>query len=171
MIEKERILKNNSGRLPSGVYDIIRIKNVAKPKEELQGFKDFVLAYLDNSELPYGDVKWKEVLPKKFVRFSEQLEDEDYGRDNMTAHISGMICDMQKVRQWEWYSSKLTSDGFEVVVTGEFHAIFQSILHHQGLPHASIFVEHNGIEYASDAMTDVLTYKSFDPETFELKRK
>ena len=171
MTEKERILKNNSGELPSGVFDIIKIKNTPNPKDELQSFKDFVLSCIDNSELPNNDIGWKEVLPKKFVRFSEQLEEEDYGRDNMTAPILSMVHGMQKVRQWEWYSSKLTSDGFEVVVTGKFHYIFRSILHHQGLPHTSIFVERNGIEYPSNSLTDVLTYKTFDPETFELKKK
>jgi hypothetical protein len=169
MTEKERILKNNKGELPDGAYDIVRVIDIQDSKECLQTFKEFVITYLENKNLEPEDETWEKILPKRITKFIEQ---HDYIKDDFITHICPIIEQLKEVRDWEWYSSKLMDNGFEVVMKGEFYGIFLPILHHMGIPHKSMFIVHDGHVYdVSRAGTDVMTYKTFDPKTFELKRK
>jgi len=80
-----------------------------------------------------------------------------------------MIDKVKDVRKWKWYSSKLNEGGFEVFFIGYFRGIFLPIIHHQGIPHTSMFIEVEEVEYPTRALTDVLTYRKWNPETYELK--
>jgi hypothetical protein len=171
MTEKERILNNNNGEIPDGAYDIVRIKGITNPADELATFKHTITAFLDNKNLHEEDAKWNTLLPRKIVRFTEQLEEDDYHKDDLISHIPSMIDGLKDIRDWEWYSSKLTNDGFEVIMKGIFRYIFRPLLHHQGIPHKSIYVEREGVEYPTKSVIDVLTYKTFNAVTFELKKK
>jgi len=171
MTEKERIAQNNNGELPEGGYDILRIKGISNASAELATFKQTITAFLDNKHLDEEDPKWKTLLPKKIVEFTEQLEEEDYHKDDLVSHIPAMIDALKDIREWEWYSSKLFSDGFEIIMKGIFRGIFIPIIHHQGIPHSNIFIERNGKVFATKVLADVLSYKTFDPVTFKLKKK
>lgn len=172
MSEKERILNNKEGELPNtATYDIISVRGVVNPEDELNTFKQTIIAFLDNKDLKEESSKWEKLLPKKLVEFTNQLEEDDYHKDDLLSHIPAMIDSLKRLREWEWYSSKLTPNGFEVVMEGMFRGIFLPVLHHQGLPHKSLFITRNGREYPTRAITDVLSYKTFDPKTLKLKKK
>jgi hypothetical protein len=170
MTEKDRILNNNNGEMPEGPYSIVRVKEISNPSLELDTFKQTMIAFLDNHNLNEEDIRWNAILPRKLVRFTEQLEEEDYHNDDIISHIPTMIYKLRDIREWEWYSSKLISNGFEVIIKNRFWGIFLPLLHHQGIPHKCLFIEKEGKEYPTRAITDVLTYKSFDPVTYELKK-
>jgi hypothetical protein len=168
-MEKERILTFNNGEIPNGEYDILRIKNIPNAEIDLNIFKEIILTFLNNNDLNEEASQWEELLPEKLVKFTNQLEAEDY-KDDLISHIPAMINSLKHIKDWEWYSSKLIPNGFEVVLKGKFKAIFLPLLHHLGIPHKNLFIERNGIEYPTKAMIDVLDYKMFEPVTFKLIR-
>lgn len=173
MTEIERIKNNINGELPKGEYSFLIVQDIPNPKHELEIFKQTMLAFLENKELDEEDPKWEKLLPKQLVAFTNQLEEEDYHKDDLITHIPNMIRWLREIKEWEWYSSTMleNDEGFEVIFTGELHITAHPLLHHQGIPHASIFVEKNGELYATKALTDVLTYKKFDPVTMKLTKK
>lgn len=170
MTEKDKILNNNNGELPNGVYDIIKVTGIRNPVDELNIFKQTMIAFLDNRDLHEEDKTWNTLLPKKLVRFTEQLEEEDYHKDDLISHIPTMIYKLKTIREWVWHSSKLTTDGFDVIVEGIFRGIFLPLLHHQGIPHKNLFIQRGNDVYPTRVLTDILTYKTFDPVTFKLER-
>lgn len=168
MTEKERVSNNNNGELPQGDYDIVKVKGIPNPEDELNTFKQTVITFLDNKTLDAEDPKWEELLPEKLVKFTNQLEEENY-HDQVLSNIPNIIDGLQDIRKWEWYSSKLLPDGFEVVMKGIFRAIFQPIIHHQGIPQKSISTIREGKEYPIiRSGIDVLLYRNWNPETYEL---
>ena len=169
MTELDRIKQNNNLEIPDGEFDILRIKNISNPKAELDIFKEIITTFLENQDLDEEDSEWESLLPKSIVAFTDQLTEEDYHKDDLISHIPAMLDGLKRLRKWEWYSSKLTEDGFEVIMKGIFRGIFLPILHHQGIPHRSLFIERDGKEYPTKAVIDVLTYKTWNPETLELK--
>lgn len=169
MTEKEQILNNNNGEIPTGEYDIIRIKNIPNPEQELNIFKQTVIAFLDNKNLDVKDPKWNELLPKALVQFTNQLKEEDFHKDDIITAIPNILNKLKKVKEWEWYSSKLTNNGFDIYMKGMFRGIFLPIIHQQGIPHSSLFIVSEEKEYATRALTDVLTYRKWNPDTLELK--
>lgn len=169
MTELERIENNNNGEQTPEINTILRVKKIKKPQVELDTFKATISTILKNKNLDWKDPKWNELLPEKVVRFTEQLEKSDYHKDDLISHIPNLVDMVQDIKKWEWFSSKLTNDGFEVYFIGRFRSIFLHIVHHQGIPHSSLFLEVDGKEYPTRALTDVLTYRAWNPETYELK--
>ncbi|CAD7802294.1 hypothetical protein CHRY9390_00907 [Chryseobacterium aquaeductus] len=169
MTEKEQILNNNNGEIPKGTYDIVRIKNIPNPEQELNTFKQTVIAFLENQKLKPENPKWEKLLPKPLVEFTDQLKEEDFHKDDLISSIGTIIVTLQEVKDWEWYSSKLTENGFDVYIKGEFYGIFLPIIHQQGIPHTSLYIVSDGKEYPTRALTDVLTYRKWDPNTLKLK--
>ncbi len=169
MKEKEQILNNNNGEIPKGEFDILRIKNIPNPEQELATLKQTVIAFLDNKDLDIEDPKWEELLPNALIEFTNQLKEEDFHKDDIITAIPNIINKLKEVKDWEWYSSKLTTNGFEVYMKGMFRYIFRPMIHQQGIPHTSIFVERDDKEYPTRSLTDVLTYRKWDPDTLELK--
>jgi hypothetical protein len=169
MTEKEQILGNNNGEIPEGEFDIIRIKNIPNPQQELNTFKQTVLIFLENSNLDAEDSKWEKILPQPLVQFTDQLKDEDFHNDDLITALPNIINDLQEIKEWEWYSSKLTKNGFEVYVKGMFRYVFRAMIHQQGIPHTSIFVERQGKEYLTNSLKDVLTYRKWNPDSLKLK--
>ena len=43
------------------------------------------------------------------------------------------------------------------------------LLHHQGIPHKSLFIGGDDYKNPTRALTDVLSYRTWNPETLELK--
>jgi hypothetical protein len=168
MKEKDRILSYNNGEIPSGEHDIIRIKNISNPERELGNLKETIIAFLENKELESDDPKWEVVLSQAIIKFTKQLDSNDFHKDDLITGIPNIIDGMQNIREWEWYSSKVIDNGFEIRVLGIFRYIFRHLIHQHGIPHTSIFVERNGIEYPTRSLTDVLTYRTWNPDTFEL---
>ncbi|MGM5630271.1 hypothetical protein O2K51_05155 [Apibacter raozihei] len=173
MTEKQRILTLNNGELPDEKYDILRIKNIPNPEDDLNAFKQSIIAFLENKNLSAESLKWEKLLPRKLVEFTNQLEDSDYHKDQLLMGIFGIVDWLQSIKKWEWYSSRITDHGFEVVTKGYFNGLFIPLVHQLGIPHSSIFIYTPGEkEYPIiRSGTDVMTYKTFDPITFELKKK
>ena len=170
MTEKDRILTYTNGERPEGIlYDVLHIKNIPNPKEDLEGLKQFFLTYHEHKHLHEEDLEWERLLPEKMVKFTDQLDEEDYKNDDLVSHIPSMIYDIKDLRKWEWYSSKLFEDGFELVFLNQFKAIFLPIIHHFGIPINKIYYNRNGREFHTTVYKDVLSYKTFNQDTFELK--
>lgn len=169
MTEKEKIVKNNNGEIPNGNYDIVKIKNIPNPEQELNTFKQTIIAFLENKNLDPENENWEKLLPKPLVEFTNQLKEDDFHKDDLITSIPNIIDTLQDVKEWEWYSSKIIKNGFEVFITGDFHGIFLPMIHQQGIPHASLFIESEGNEHSTRALTDVLSYRKWNPNTLELK--
>ena len=167
-MEIENIKNNTNGEIPNEKFTILRVKNVQFPEQELNDFKSSIKTFLENESLSDEDPTWKDLLPERVINFTEQLTEHDYLNDDLITHISNLIYKLQSVKQWKWYSSKLTATGFEVYFTGRFRSIFFPIPHHQGIPHSSLFIEREGVEYPAKGLTDVLTYRKWNPETLVL---
>ncbi|OYQ49652.1 hypothetical protein CHU92_00300 [Flavobacterium cyanobacteriorum] len=170
MTEKERILNNNNGEIPQGAYDIVRVKNIPNPEQELNTFKQTIITFLENKNLKPDNKKWEELLPKALVEFTNQLNDDDFHKDDLLYSIGSIISQLQDVdvKEWEWYSSKVTKNGFDVYIKGEFYGIFLPMIHQQGIPHANLFIVTDGKEYPTKGRTDVLTYRKWNPNTLKL---
>ena len=168
MSELENILNHTDGEIPEGKYTILKVKNIKFPQEDLNDFKAFIIAFLKNKELRPKDELWETILPMKVIEFTKQLTDHDYRNDDLISHPVWMIDILHRAKDWTWYSSKVTSNGFEVNFTGAFHGIFLTIVHHLGIPHASMFIVKNGVEYPTKAVRDVLEYRKWNPKTLVL---
>ncbi|MCX6318448.1 MAG: hypothetical protein NTW29_14245 [Bacteroidetes bacterium] len=166
--EKEQILNHNQGEIPIGEYDILRIKDIPNPEQELNTFKQTVIAFLEHRDLNKKDPKWRQILPTALVKFTEQLKEEDFHKDDIIYNIQSIIDTLQEVKDWEWYSSRLTPNGFDVYMKGMFRGIFLPMIHQQGIPHTSLFIIRDGKEYPTYALTDVLTYRKWNPNTLKL---
>lgn len=168
MTEIERINQNINGEVPSEKYDIIYVREINNAENKLTIFKQTVLTFIDNKDLDIHDELWNELLPEIIVKFTSQLNEIDFGIDDLLVEIPTIIYRMQKVKEWEWFSSKLNEDGFEVYMKGIFRGIFLPLLHQQGIPVENIFIERDSIEYPTRIVRDVLSYRKWDAETMIL---
>ena len=129
-----------------------------------------MLTILENKHVAWDDPKWEELFPKEVVAFTNQLEDDDY-KDELLSHISHFVDGILDVRNWQWYSSQLYDDGFEVVILGrDIGGIALRLLHHQGIPHSSLASGDDKTKFnVIWSGLDVLTYKKWNSKTLELK--
>ncbi len=169
MTELERIFVNIHGETPSDNYEYIIVEDIKNPEQTLKVFKNTILAILENPDLHEEDSKWEDILPKEFVAFTKQLEDQDY-KDELLSNIPIMVHEVIEEREWEWFSSELFDDGFEVVISGnDDSAIAWRLIHHLGIPHSSIF---SGDEETKKPVVraglDVLEHRSWNPKTLKL---
>ncbi|WP_299212945.1 hypothetical protein [uncultured Dokdonia sp.] len=171
MTEIERIQQNINGEIPEEDYDILKIIDIPNPEKELETFKQTIATIIQNINLHEEDSKWENLLPEPLIRFTNQLVEYDYYKDELISHITSMVYDVKKVREWEWYSSKLHSSGFDVIMKGVFRGIFTSIIHHQGIRHESIIIRRKDKEYPIiRSGIDVLRYRNWNPETLVLSK-
>ncbi len=171
MTELNRIDNNINGELPKENYNIVIVENIINPKEELAQFKKTIQVFLNHKELSIYSITWEKLLPKPLVAFTKQLDNEDYHKDDLLfPSIDILIYNLRYLRTWEWYSSQLTETGFKLIVNGGFKTQFLQMLHHQGISHSNLFIVKNKQLYPTRAGTDVLTYKTWNRETLELKR-
>lgn len=171
MIEVERIQDNVNGELPGGAdYQYIIVENIENPERELNIFKESMKALVENKNLSPESSKWKKLLPQAIVAFVNQLEEDDYHNDDLASNIPNIVDSLTRLKTWEWYSSQLYEDGFEVVIKGQdIGGKSITLLHHQGLPHTSLFIGGEDYKYPTRGVRDVLSYKTWNPETLELK--
>ncbi len=59
--------------MPNEAYDIVKVRNVPNAGDQLSVFKQTIITFLDNRQLSEEHPKWNVLLPKKVVRFTEQL--------------------------------------------------------------------------------------------------
>ncbi|GGB85111.1 hypothetical protein GCM10007424_26450 [Flavobacterium suaedae] len=171
MIELERIKNNIEGELPeSGKYGYFIVENIINPQHELNVFKETISVLIKNKHLSPDDPKWENLLSKQMVAFVSQLDDEDFHNDYILHSLPNVVGSFM-VRKWEWYSSEVLENGFEVTFLGrDIGMVGTVLLHHQGLPYSSLFLEQNGNFYETrNVGTDVLSYKTFDRKTLKLK--
>lgn len=164
MKELERLDQNNEGQRPKeGHINIVRVTSLDNPDEVLSLFKEAVKVILEHPDLDKKSKKWRQLLPERMVRFVDQLDEEDYWNDELLESIDGIIDEMRNPdqRHWEWYSSKLTDNGFEVVTTGKFHLRFLWFIHTQGIPQSKMFIVEGETIYPIKMLKDVTQYKTF----------
>ena len=173
MKELNRIDRNINGELPEeGEYQFIIVENVINPEQELEIFKQSMKTIIENKDLEPENSRWQKLLPKSVISFTNQLEEEDYHNDDLISNIPNIIDNLTRIRDWEWFSSQLYDDGFEVVIMGsDIGGKSKILLHHQGIPHTSLFIGGDDYKYPTKAVRDVLSYKTWDPEKMELRRK
>jgi len=162
MKEIERIDKNTKAETPKGDKTTITVTGIENPQQNLDTCKNVVKAFLGNSKLDKKSDDWKTLFPQTIVSFIDSLDKTDFDRDELLYPMADLVDDLQKLRQWEWYSSKLDDGGFVIVTTGSFHPRFVWMLHCQGIPYSKIFVEDDKFGSYNMRITvvdDVIEYK------------
>ena len=163
MNELNNIKNNNNGQIAQGNYDIVRVVGINNPSQALTEFKNLITAILKNIELDPKDKKWESLLPEKFIRIMNSFEYEDYRKDDGVASLKSILEDIQDpyLKKWEWYSSKLQEDGFEVCFKGIYRLRFITLVRFLGIPASKIFLIRQGKTYSqSEGLRyDVIEYK------------
>ncbi|MDE5438010.1 hypothetical protein KRE40_07805 [Elizabethkingia meningoseptica] len=135
MPEQGNIQYNIKGEKPLKGYQIVRVRNVANAKEVLENFKNAVLTILKNKNLSDEDPKWEKLLPQGIVNKLKQLDSDDRSYDELLKSVNMSVYKFQKIKEWEWYSSLETENGFDIIVKGKFNAgQFISFIHCQNVP-------------------------------------
>lgn len=168
MSEIENIKNNTNGEIPSEKYEILRVVNIDEPAAVLADLKNLVSEFLENKELSWNDNSWNKILPERIIEFTRQLTEEDYFNDDLISHISSIVHQLQTIKDWVWYSSKITESGFDVYMIGEFHGPSVHLIHHLGIPLSNIFFVSNGNEFSVGGRVDVLSYRQWNPKTLIL---
>ena len=169
MTEIERIEQNVNRELPEGKYFILRVEDIDNAKDVLEHFKQSMINILQNYNIHYEDKRWLDLLPKDIVEVTVQFDDEDYKNDDLLQDIYLMVKSVFPSfgkRKWEVYSSKLYSDGLEVIFSGDSKGVgpLNFIRFHKpGIPLEKITIEADEIVYPLTTMVykDVMSYRSF----------
>lgn len=164
MTELERIDVSNDGKLPKGEKTIITVVDIDNAEQVLKNCKDVVKALLKNINLSKDDPEWSKLLPEVYIKFVDQLELEDKAKDSNIYFLNSMVGNFQKLREWEWYSSRILKNGFEIEMKGWFNSRFAWIIHYQNVPYSKIWIKTDRTDkkYTIKVVTDVTTYKKFD---------
>lgn len=163
MTEIERIQNNTNGELPNEMYEVLRVEDIDNPSEILEDFKHAIIAIVSNANLSPDSEEWYKILPQNIVDNVAKFEYDDFKKDELVFGIKSIIEDTQDsvIKAWEWYSSKLYTDGFEVTFKGEFHFRFAWFVRFQGVLASKISIEADGVNYplTSQIRHDVVEYK------------
>ncbi|WP_080780439.1 hypothetical protein [Chryseobacterium phocaeense] len=163
MTESGNIQYNIKGEKPSKGYQIIRVRNITHSKEVLDNFKNAVLTILKNKNLSDEDPKWEQLLPQGIVNKLKQLTDDDYKYDELLYRVHSSVDNFldEDIKQWEWYSSLETENGFDIIVKGDFNAMFIGFIHCQNVPLDNIRIINADKEeiYELKTIKDYTTYK------------
>jgi hypothetical protein len=164
MTEITKIEQHINGETPSGKYDILRVEGIDNPKEVMDNFKKAIISILKNPQLDKADPKWEQLLPQRIIHIVNQLDEEDFKNDDLVFPISSIISAVRSktLKEWQWYSSKISDTGFEVYFEGIFRARFTWFVRFQGIPLSKIFIEREGVTYPLKVYKDVMTYKKFE---------
>ena len=162
MKELDRITQHIKGELPTGQKTIGRVSKISNPTEVLENCKKAVIAFLKNSSLESDAQEWRTLMPATFLNFVDQLTEDDYGNDEGLYPWKSIIRHMKDLKSWEWYSSKLTDDGFEIVFTNSFLPRFIWMIHYQQIPYNKIWIMDDRFgDYEDRVIKDVTSYKKF----------
>lgn len=162
MTEQRNIKNNIKGEKPLRDYDIIYVRKIGNASEVLENFKQAVLIFLNNKNLHYQDKKWEELLPSNIVNKINQLDDNDFAKDEFLDYFDASIYNFQKIKDWEWYSSLEVENGFDIVVKGDFNTFqFINFIHCQNVPLDNIKLLDGNENKLYDLQTirDYTTYK------------
>ncbi len=140
MTEIEKINSNNNGELPIGEKTIFRAFNINNPQQVLDNCKRVVKALINHPNTNPSSNEWKALFPKTYVQFLDGLTREDFMYDELLYSIEGIVKGFQNenLREWRWYSSKLTANGFEIVFEGWCSFRNYWLIHAQGIPYSKI---------------------------------
>lgn len=163
MNELNNIKNHNSGQVPAGEYDIIRVSGIKHPKQALTAYKELISIILKNIELAPKDKKWESLLPQSFISIVDKFEYDDYVKDDGVTSLDFILKDVQDhdLKEWKWYSSKLLEDGFEVYFEGIYRLGFISLVRFLGIPASKIYTIREGKTYSHGKILrhDVVEYK------------
>lgn len=160
--EIERIEKNNAGELPLEKYEVFRVRGLNKPEEALEDFKKVIRVMLSNPNLEDTAEEWRELLPSNLIKVTDGFEDLDYRKDDSVASLKSLLEDIRDsdLKEWEWYSSELLEDGFNVYFTGIYRIRFYCHCRFLGIPASGISKEKSGQIYPLKLRNDVIVYKN-----------
>lgn len=160
--EIKRIKNNNIGQTPRGLKTIIEVSGIPDAKAKLESIKTILSTFIENKHLENTDPQWEELLPEKFVKFIQSLSDKDFDNDHYLQSIDIYIYHL-KDRPWEWYSSKLNTDGFKIVMQGTFYPKYSWLIHCQNIPLKNIQIHCDRFgSYGLETINDVASYKKFE---------
>jgi hypothetical protein len=159
-----RFDKYSNAEMPEGIKTIVRVKGIANADKVLTNCKNTVRNILQNIKLKETDSKWRNLIPQDIVRFLDLMSAEDFENDDLLFPLDSLISDFKDpdLREWEWYSSKLEEQGFQIIFKGVFSLRFIWIIHVQNIPYNNITAA-NDIHgnYKLIVYRDVTTYKEF----------
>ncbi len=117
MNEENRIFEFCNGESPNVGY-LCFTAVTHEPSHKLKLIKDVmtIISKYDSTSWP-DDNKWSAILPKWFIYKIRANKLEDIIASNYKLWDYGSWLDAIKHRGWEWYSSKISPDKFEIIVT------------------------------------------------------
>lgn len=162
MDEIDKIKKNITGREPKGLKTLIKVQNINRPKQVLETVKSIMIGFLENQTLNENSEQWNEIMPSKVIKFLNELNQEDFSNDDILFPLKSLILDL-KDRDWQWYSSKVNPNGFDIITTYSFYPRFCWMIHCQNIPLSKIRIEDDTYgNYIIEVVKDVTTYKKFE---------
>lgn len=115
MTEIEYINTNNNGEQPIESWAKFRVhcdtpeRNLSKVKEVVS-----IISQFNSQDWPTDD-KWSDILPQWFV-VAIKKNTIDKWINNPILWDYGSWLDALKFREWEWFSSKVSDEAFEIIV-------------------------------------------------------
>ena len=114
--EKNRIKEFTKGELPHEGY-LSFLVNTLHASEKLSLIKEVVTIISDYNESNWpSDEMWENLLPKWFLNKIEKYSPEEVIKNSSLLWDYGSWLDAMKYRGWEWYSSKINSNGFDIIL-------------------------------------------------------
>lgn len=114
--EYDRIVNFNSGEQPNKGY-LLFIVETDESFQKLMQLKEVIIAISKFNEQNWPDDEtWDNSLPKWFLTKIKSHSIEEISQESRLLWEYGSWLDAMKFRGWEWYSSKLNSNGFEIIL-------------------------------------------------------
>lgn len=162
MKEIDRIAKNISLEKPKVNKTVVTVKNIKNPKTKLNIIKGIMMSFLKNRTLEDNSSQWYDILPDKFIQILNLIDESDIGNDDFLVFLEIAIYDL-KNKNWEWYSSKLSNDGFSIVFTDSFYPKSLWLIHSLNIPLSNIYINDDVYgEYELYTFKDITSYGKLD---------
>jgi len=162
MKELDRIKENNSTTMPLGQKTIIKVSGIENPQVKIEILKNVMIGFLENQNLASDSEEWYQILPSKFISFLKNLTEEDILNDETLIINLHLIINDLKEKEWEWYSSKIVNNGFEIVFKDSFYPKYIFLIHYLNIPLSKIWIEDDRFgNYFVETIRDVTLLEKF----------
>ncbi|SHJ22180.1 hypothetical protein SAMN04488096_11211 [Mesonia phycicola] len=167
MKEIDRIHEKVSLEKPRGNKTIITVEGIKKPKVKLNIIKNIIIRFLQNDTLEDNSSQWSTLLPEKFIQILNLIDEHDIGNDDFLVFLEIAIYDL-KNRNWEWYSSKSTINGFSIVFKNSFYPKSLWLIHSLNIPLSKIYIKDDVFgDYELYTFKDITSYGKLDGIQFD----